>query len=362
MNDAETNDLGFSSEDTPVLPNEEGAGSACVTERQVARQFLYGKKAYSLLSKKQVVALAERIAQGDRDAFDQLVMHNIGLVRSVAFIYQWSGIPLDDLVQEGIFGLMIAAQRYDPSLGAFSTKAYLWIRSFVVKAVFNSGQTIRVPIHTQERMNKMLGHGGAKPIEQGKALTQKQLAERLGLSEQQVRELVTTLSLRNVASLDQPPPGERGIMEDTLGELVADPYSPEPSTILEARDELREIAEKIAHLLAEVSNITSARDYQMFVLYYGFGTSEKQKTLREVGDCFGLTGEGARQVIKKIWRGLESDSGVITRSELLRCIDGIPLLEEIAQATMSWENIMPRRDLPESRRLITRSEEVARVG
>lgn len=81
----------------------------------------------------QLVARAQR---GDRDARAALVAGEMGLVRSVALRYRNLGVPADDLVQEGVLGLLSAIDRYDPSRGAaFSTYAFWRIRASVTHAL-----------------------------------------------------------------------------------------------------------------------------------------------------------------------------------------------------------------------------------
>jgi RNA polymerase primary sigma factor len=90
--------------------------------------------------------LARRARDGDRAAFDEMFVSNLRLVLHWARSYQDRGVELDDLVQEGIFGLRTAIEKFNPDAGyRFSTYATWWIRRAMQLAVAAYGRTIRIP-------------------------------------------------------------------------------------------------------------------------------------------------------------------------------------------------------------------------
>jgi RNA polymerase sigma factor (sigma-70 family) len=96
---------------------------------------------------------AELIRDG-REAHQTLVRSNIRLVMSMARRYTGQGVELDDLIQEGVLGLMRAADKFDHTLGyKFSTYATWWIRQSIDRAIANSARTIRLPVHVVEQVN-----------------------------------------------------------------------------------------------------------------------------------------------------------------------------------------------------------------
>jgi RNA polymerase primary sigma factor len=133
-------------ENTPV-----GAGEDDV------RQYLWEIRQFPRLSAEEERLLAMRCAQGDNEAVKQMVNSNLRLVVSVAREYAGRGVPLLDLIQEGSMGLLVAAKKFDHTLDyRFSTYATKWIRQGVTRCLMNHVGLIRVPVHTAERMKKVM--------------------------------------------------------------------------------------------------------------------------------------------------------------------------------------------------------------
>src|SRR5436305_8704396 len=111
---------------------------------------------YQLLTAAEEVALAKRVERGDKAAKERMINSNLRLVISIAKRYQGHGVPLPDLVQEGVIGLNRAVEKFDWRRGyKFSTYATWWIRQAVQRAVANQSKTIRSPVHVQERRIKL---------------------------------------------------------------------------------------------------------------------------------------------------------------------------------------------------------------
>lgn len=99
------------------------------------------------------------------------VMANQGLVYQIAHRYEGRGLPLEDLVEEGNFGLMRAAEKFEPERGhKFSTYAVPWIRQAIDKAIGNTSRPIRIPLHTlrdaaivHRRAREVAAETGRKP-------------------------------------------------------------------------------------------------------------------------------------------------------------------------------------------------------
>ena len=165
--------------------------------------FLNEAGRYPLLTAAQEVELAKRIEDGDKPAKDLLVNSNLRLVVSIAKKYQGHGLTLLDLIQEGIIGLIRAAEKFDWRKGfKFSTYATWWIRQAVQRGVANKARTIRIPVHIVEREQRMSRAERELLATLERAPTDEEVAEQAKLPLKQVQEV--RVAARAVASLDRP--------------------------------------------------------------------------------------------------------------------------------------------------------------
>src|SRR4051794_22585370 len=144
-----TDDCGRS--DTPM--RTEFKPEALATSTTDALQlFLNEIRRYPLLTAAEEIELAKRIEKGDMQAKERMINSNLRLVVSIAKKYQGQDLPLLDLIQEGIFGLIRAAEKFDWRKGyKFSTYATFWIRQAIQRGIANRARTIRIPVHIGQR-------------------------------------------------------------------------------------------------------------------------------------------------------------------------------------------------------------------
>jgi RNA polymerase primary sigma factor len=147
-----TDDCGRESEPGPSYAIEDLSAMTGDT----LQLFLRDVRRHPLLTAADEVELAKRIERGDLDAKERMVNSNLRLVVSLAKKYQGHELSLLDLIQEGILGLIRAAEKFDWRKGyKFSTYATFWIRQALQRGIANQGRTIRLPVHIGQRERKI---------------------------------------------------------------------------------------------------------------------------------------------------------------------------------------------------------------
>ena len=135
---------------------------------------------YPVLPHEKVLELAQRIERGDLDAKDLLINSNLRLVVSVARKYQGQGLSFADLVQEGMLGLIRAAEKFDYRKGyRFSTYATIWIRQALQRGLDNTGRTVRLPAHISQRVRRLGRAEREMALRLGREPTLEELAKEL---------------------------------------------------------------------------------------------------------------------------------------------------------------------------------------
>ncbi len=247
--------------------------------------FLQEVGRHPLLSARQEVELAQRIERGDLRAKEQMVNSNLRLVVSLARKYQGADMPLLDLIQEGILGLIRASEKFDYRKGfKFSTYATFWIRESIQRAIANRARTIRIPVHIGQRERK-IGRAARELVAAlGREPTDEELATAAELDIREIRE--ARQAARVVTSLDRPVGEEEDL---TLGALLAsDERGPEEEVEIALRGEaLRSALERLPEPEREVVK-----------LRYGIG-GDGPTPLTEAGRRLGLSADRVRQLERR---------------------------------------------------------------
>jgi len=247
--------------------------------------FLREAARHPLLTREEEVELAKRIERGDLEAKERMVNSNLRLVISNARKYQGLDLPLLDLIQEGILGLIRAAEKFDHRRGyKFSTYATFWIREAIQRAIANRARTIRIPVHIGQRERKIGRVQRELQATLGREPTDAEVAAEAKLSEREVREAKE--AARVVTSLDRPV----GEEEDTsLGALI-------PSGERSPEEEV-EIALQQDAVRAALDRLPE-REREVVKLRYGIN-GDDPTPLREAGRRLGISSEEVRRLERR---------------------------------------------------------------
>jgi RNA polymerase primary sigma factor len=254
--------------------------------------FLQEVRRYPLLTRDEEVELAQRIERGDLSAKERLVNSNLRLVISNARKYQGHDLPLLDLIQEGILGLIRAAEKFDWRKGyKFSTYATFWIRQAIQRALDNRARTIRIPVHLGQRERKIARAHSQLATQLGREPTDEEIARAAELELDEVREARD--AARVVTSLDRPV-GEAE--ETSFGALLpSDERGPEEELDISLReDALRRALERLPE-----------REREVVKLRYGVG-GDNPTPLSETGRRMGLSSDAVRKLERKALNELAS--------------------------------------------------------
>jgi RNA polymerase primary sigma factor len=283
--------------DSGLCSNEQAAASFRRANRELCR--IERLSALPVARIKAIGALLTRGRAHSRRARDAMIKGNLRLVISVARQYRGRGLSFPDLIQEGNLGLMRAVDRFDYRRGfKFSTYAHWWIRQGITRAIQEKSRSIRVPVHVQERIHKLRRASREISLETGRRAGIDELAERLGLPEEKVRELLQvgkdTLSLQTPVGDDE---------ETALGDLIPDQANASP--------EHEAVGRGLERKVQDMLKLLGAREAEVLALRFGIG-ADREYTLSEIGERFGVSRERVRQiqqnaVIKLVRAGLADD-------------------------------------------------------
>jgi RNA polymerase primary sigma factor len=244
-----------------------------------------------LLTREEEAKINIKIQEGDKRFRDYFIIANIRLVTKIATKYDilkshFHNFEKDDLIQEGIDGLIRATETFDHTKGfKFSTYATPWIEQRIDRAINSKGKEIRYPNSFNFKLGDFIKMEQVLSEELNRRPTRKEIAERMDISLEMV-ELLKKGKERTFVSLDEPINDEES--SNTIGEQLEDPYAkkPEEEALKQAlKDQMYDILE----------NILCKDEQEVIKLRYGLN-GDGSHTLIEIAKVCGMKRERVRQI------------------------------------------------------------------
>lgn len=258
-----------------------------VTKNDTMKVYMHDIGQIDLVTKDQEVDLAAMIHGEDNIAHDKaratLIKANLRLVVKIAHDFKGLGLPLLDLISEGNIGLMRAVEKFDPAKGAkFSSYAAWWIKQSMRRALANQSRTIRIPVQSAGKINKIKSVRMKLTEKLGREPTDAEIAENLDYSERTVAGL-RLADLRTFSLHDPIQQGEDGEFQDIIpdrGAMTPDRILSDVESVGRLMDLLRDLDERERMILKMRFGLDGARS----------------RTLEEVSQEIGRTRERVRQI------------------------------------------------------------------
>jgi RNA polymerase primary sigma factor len=272
-----------------------------LTNRESDSFNLYLKDIYDLdvLTPAEELVLAEKAATGDKKAKDELVRRNLRFVVTVAKQLATQQVPLEDLINEGNIGLIIAADRFKPEMGwRFLSYAVWWIRKIMYEHISKYGKMVRLPANKINGLSKLdkkiheLEQKLGRPVDINEVIAE--------YGEDFVSDKIGFLNILNtysMDSLDREIGGDDSNGHTTLADLISDETNSKPTDHLIVN----------ANLKTEIGRIIETlkpREQIIITALYGLDGNSPM-TLKEIGDTVGVTRESIRQIKEKILKNLK---------------------------------------------------------
>ncbi len=216
-----------------------------------------------------------------KQAIDRFITANLRLVVSIAKHYASNQIPLEDLIEEGVLGLMKAIEDFNPNLGyKFSTYATWWIRQHVERYIANTKSQVRVPVHMQENIKKYEKTYENLLATLGRLPSDEEIARQMGLSTDKVQKIKQIMKYQYVYI-------------DSARDIT--PYEVPDTHPWASPEEYVMKKDMERHILNILSKLPE-RNRDILMMYFGIG-GYSPMSLTKIGEIYGLSRERVRQII-----------------------------------------------------------------
>ena len=252
------------------------------TSEESISKYLKEVRKYSVLKPNEELVITKKIAEGEDSQIEHLIKANLRFVISVAKEYQGQGVPLVDLINEGNYGLIKAAKKFDYTRGfRFISYAVWWVRQSILQCLSDNSRTVRLPVNITNQLSKI----------------KKEIYQFEQVNHRKPTNIDMDLSVLNhpkCSSLNDKI-NEDG---DEILDLIEDTSFARP-------DEDTNSEEILKSSLEETLSVLSEREKTIINMYFGLDGSSM--TLEQIGEEFGLTKERIRQIKEKSLRKLRSN-------------------------------------------------------
>jgi RNA polymerase primary sigma factor len=246
-------------------------------------------KKNKVLTKDEEIELAKRIKNGDEEAVKALVNANLRFVVTIAKDYQNQGLSINDLVNEGNYGLLKAAKKFDHTMGfRFISYAVWWVRQSIINSLNENARTVRLPtnvINKLSGLNKELLLSGV--MNNNDENTENTLTEACG-------NLAVSIYNQN----------------ESLNKIISENGVESIDLINNDEEEVEkyDITDSIKDSIKKVLDVLDERERDIIVSYYGLNYNVESMTLEAIGEKYSLTKERIRQIKQNSLRKLRYNS------------------------------------------------------
>lgn len=269
---------------------------------------------YNKLSNEELIRMYKR--NNDLRAREFLILKNKNLVKKAAYTRKtYSSLDYDDLIQEGMIGLIYGIEKYNTAYDTqLTTYVYYWIVQVMNRAIYERGSLVRLPVHLVEKMNKLSRLENQQEALESK-ITPEEICRTLGISIIEYNQLKFYIqNFKKISSLNKIIGDDNGDSDSELIDFIPSSSGLNASlSSLENETENKFLKDQLRDDIEEVLSTLTQREQKILRLRFGLDDG-RDRTLEEIGREFNVTRERIRQIEERVLRKLRHPS----RSNKLR--------------------------------------------